>query len=240
MGVARPDEELVGVEVKLDGGRLARPVAEVDPVRPVPPRGEAEIEVVVDPVVSLGLTVDRERLDDRVVGGIVGERDAPRPRRIYVGIRTLGRGGHPRPVEVAPGNARPHRNLLRLERTVDPDDRAELGLDRGLAGVDLLDLGDKPGEGLVVCLLPCGGLGGRHHWHKIARTVLLLRAGEGVAGAVENPVESIVVGRRDRVELVVVAAGTAKAETEHRLADRVDRVLDRQVLIILRVEPEPA
>ncbi len=37
VGVARPDEELAGVEVELDGRRLARPVAEVDPVRPVAP-----------------------------------------------------------------------------------------------------------------------------------------------------------------------------------------------------------
>ena len=44
--------------------------------------------------------------------------------------------------------------------------------------------------------------------------------------------------RRDRVELVVVAAGAADRQAEERLAQRVDRVLDRQVAVVLRVEPK--
>ena len=68
---------------------------------------------------------------------------------------------------------------------------------------------------------------------------LLLRAGEGIPRAVEDAVEGVIVAGGDGVVLVVVAAGAAERQAEERLAGRVDRVLDRQVVIVLGVEPEP-
>ena len=68
--------------------------------------------------------------------------------------------------------------------------------------------------------------------------MLLLRAGERIAAAVEDPVKRVVVVHRNRVEFVIVAAGAAQAEAKNGLAQRVDRVLDGQVMIILGIEAE--
>ena len=46
------------------------------------------------------------------------------------------------------------------------------------------------------------------------------------ARAVEDAGQRVVVGLRDRIELVVVAAGTAERQAQERLADRVDLVVD--------------
>ena len=67
---------------------------------------------------------------------------------------------------------------------------------------------------------------------------LLLRAGEGISRAVEDAVEGVIVPRGDGVVLVVVAPGAAERQAEERLAERVDRVLDGQVVVVLGVEPE--
>ena len=68
----------------------------------------------------------------------------------------------------------------------------------------------------------------------------LLRAGEGVTRAGEDAVEGVILLARDRVELVVVAPAAGDRQAEDRLAQRVDRVLDRQVVVVLRVEAEAA
>ena len=71
-----------------------------------------------------------------------------------------------------------------------------------------------------------------------ARFLLLLRTGERVAGALEDAVERVVIVHRDRVELVRVTPRTAERQAENGLAQRVDGVLNGEVMIVLRVEPK--
>ncbi|MCZ6598125.1 MAG: hypothetical protein O7B99_10835 [Planctomycetota bacterium] len=67
---------------------------------------------------------------------------------------------------------------------------------------------------------------------------LVLRAGEREARRVEDPVERVVVGRRDRVELVVVAARAGQRGPQDRAAERVDHVADDQVAVLLLADAE--
>src|SRR5579864_8326247 len=63
-------------------------------------------------------------------------------------------------------------------------------------------------------------------------------AGEGESAAGEEAVQGVVVGRRDRVKLVIVAAGTPDAQAHHGLSHVVQNVLDREIeLVALRAEP---
>ena len=54
---------------------------------------------------------------------------------------------------------------------------------------------------------------------------LVPQAGAEV-GAAEDAGQGVIVGGRDRVELVVVAAGAARRQRQHRPADRVDLLVD--------------
>ena len=58
--------------------------------------------------------------------------------------------------------------------------------------------------------------------------------------AVEDAGQGVVVGRRDRVELVVVAAGAAERQAQERLADRVDLLVDDVHLAASACRARPA
>ena len=71
----------------------------------------------------------------------------------------------------------------------------------------------------------------------LARELLrheLLRAGKGERRAREDAVERVVVVARDRVELVIVAAGAAKRHAEERSPGGVDRVFKGQMPEFIR------
>ena len=82
------------------------------------------------------------------------------------------------------------------------------------------------------------GLLGRDERNHGPRTLLLFRARKGEASALEDAVQGVVIRRRDRIVLVVVAAGTPQGQPQKRLTHRVDGVLEGQVVIILGVEAE--
>ena len=60
-----------------------------------------------------------------------------------------------------------------------------------------------------------------------------------MADAAQRRDELVVFGLADRVEFVVVAASTANGQSENGLADRVECILDCQVMIILNIKAEP-
>ena len=180
----------------------------------------------------------RESLPDAVVGSVTGESDADRPRDVgEIGERALGLRDHVGTALEAPGideaaEAPAGRRLLDLEVAVE----LVQGLDGDPGQGDLVRLQgrlrprDRFAQGL--------GFGARAERGHRSHLRLLLRAGEGIPRAVEDAIEGIVVARGDGVVLVVVATRAAEREAEDRLAERVDRVLDGEVVVILGVESE--
>src|SRR6185436_3942354 len=69
--------------------------------------------------------------------------------------------------------------------------------------------------------------------------LLLLRAGEGITAALEDAVEGVVVAGGDRIELVVMAAGTAECQADERLAEGINRVLNREMVVVFAIKSEP-
>src|SRR5262249_53923767 len=62
-------------------------------------------------------------------------------------------------------------------------------------------------------------------------------AREGIADAVEDAVKRVVIALRDRVELVIVTARATHAQAQKSLSEVVNRVVDRQVhLLVARTE----
>ena len=59
------------------------------------------------------------------------------------------------------------------------------------------------------------------------------------AAAEEEARQAVVVGRRDRVELVVVAAGAGDRQAQEAPADRVDLVIDDVGQPLRPVDPAP-
>ena len=74
---------------------------------------------------------------------------------------------------------------------------------------------------------------------EFARPAVFLRPGERVIRSGEETVEGVIVARGDRVVLVVVAPGAAERQAEHRLAGRVQAVLDDLVLVLQLPGAEP-
>ena len=64
---------------------------------------------------------------------------------------------------------------------------------------------------------------------EIAAVGQMFRACVRINRAIENAVKGAVVGGRNRVELVIVAAHALHAQPEEGLANIVDRVFDRDV-----------
>src|SRR5262249_36322756 len=75
---------------------------------------------------------------------------------------------------------------------------------------------------------------------EVGRLPAIFRAGIGIAAAVENAIEGVIVLAQNRIEFVIVAPGTAERQSQERLAGGVDRVLNGQVMIVFRVEAEAA
>ena len=167
---------------------------------------------------------------------------APTLPRIQILERTLSRVRHRDFSPVKPGRNEhaitpAGRCRLHLEVAVEVMKRTE---DGGWNGLLLFleagrDRGHAPVE-LAPLRLRFARWEQRHHR---ADFLFLLGAGECVTAAVEDAVQRVVVAHRDRVELVIVTPRTAETQAEHRLPQIVDRVLNRQVVIVLRVEAEP-
>ena len=65
--------------------------------------------------------------------------------------------------------------------------------------------------------------------------LMMLEPGPRVPGTLHDPREGIVIFGRDRVEFMVVTAGTAGRQAEQRLAEILDRVVDGQVELGVRL-----
>src|SRR5262249_15776571 len=106
---------------------------------------------------------------------------------------------------------------------------------RFLVGIELSKLGCKGGK-----LLPMSPRARHGAIRELQRHQLLLRLGEfysrpGIARALEETVETVVVLVRERVELVVVATATIDGQAQERSAQVVDGVLDREMPRIARI-----
>ena len=130
------------------------------------------------------------------------------------------------------------RRSLHLEITIHVIQRTQGGGGRRL----LLSLQiPRQRRDMCVELAPLGlRLLRRQQRNQRTGFLLLLRTGERVARALEDAVERVVIVHRDRIELVRMAARAAERQAKNGLAQRVDRVLNREVMIILRVEAEPS
>ena len=77
--------------------------------------------------------------------------------------------------------------------------------------------------------------------NEFLRNLAELDPGPGIAGAFEEPVERVVVLVRDRVELVVVAAGAVDGQRQERPTQIVDGVLNRQMpRVVVHARSMPA
>ena len=195
-----------------------QPVEQLGVRRGLAPRAEvagrgddAPAEVVLPDAIDQHPGRQRVRLR---VGQPGGELPPPAPRR------------HGRPVLAPQDGQEPPRDLGPQVLGVAP------ALEAGVAGV--VGFGHGVGQAGLGPTVPAA------QGHEVLGPLRLLRPGEGVARAGEDAVEGVIVLARDRVELVVVAAGAGDRQAEDRLAQRVDRVLDRQVVVVLRVEAEAA
>ena len=84
------------------------------------------------------------------------------------------------------------------------------------------------------------GFVGPNSIHEVAAVGQVLSTGVRKDRAVKDSVQGVVVGGRDRIELVVVAAGALDAQAEECLAKVVDRVLERDVAQAVRADANAA
>ena len=227
---------------------LNRGLVPVADREPVPPRsvgggrGRADVEVDV-PQRTAPLRRGPQRLGAAVRAGSRGNAHAAATPWVEMLKRALrGRRDGDCPL-VTPGS---HENTvtssmgrgLQFEVAVDIGDGAERR--RRWGTIERRELLREPGD---ICLeIPPATFvcvwtdqrGERPH------PLLLFRSGEGIAAALENPVERVVVAHADGIKFVVVAAGTAEAQAHDRLPHRVDCVLNREVVVVFRVEAEAA
>src|SRR6185503_9023289 len=73
-------------------------------------------------------------------------------------------------------------------------------------------------------LLPPAGWPQRHR--RSRRRAGEVRVEPGLVDAVEERAERVVVALRDRIELVIVAAGALEGQPQHRRAERVHAIRD--------------
>ena len=83
-------------------------------------------------------------------------------------------------------------------------------------------------------------IGGNIERHNIARPLVFLATGEGIARAVEDAIKTIIIAGRDRIVLVIVAAGASQGQTQNALAQRVESIVDGQVVVLERIKTETA
>ena len=118
---------------------------------------------------------------------------------------------------------------LRLEVEIDSAGEASevewrtFGLQRRETRVDA-------GHFRLALLLATCELLGWDERGEVRGTLVLFTARKGPGRAFENPVERVVVLRRDRIVLVIVAACAADREAEQGATDRVDHVGEVEVL----------
>ena len=79
---------------------------------------------------------------------------------------------------------------------------------------------------------------GRDQWHHCSKSLFLFRAREGIPTAVEDAVHRVVVLHRDGIKLMIMTPRATEAEPHDRLSQRIDGVLNCQMVIVLRIEPE--
>ena len=119
--------------------------------------------------------------------------------------------------------------------------REDLFVLKFLILVELLPFQLLPGrEGFVERFQNLGGLIFADAIDEIAAIGIVLFAGEGVGGAVEDAVERVIVGGRDGIELVIVAAGAADAQAEHGLSEVPDGVFESDVAIPFGADADAA
>ena len=200
-------------QIEIEKHRPAVPRQAVDRLRAAVgagPRGDAHTTSAAG----------KELLEGALRGGRHGDRPLIPPRR------------HEHAVAPAAGRS------LELEVAVEIGDRAERCRRHGL--VEGGKLRRQPTD-VGFIRAPRLSVGSRLPERRQApHPLLLLRAGEGIAAALEDPVQGVVVAGADGIELVIVAAGAAEAQAHHRCPEGVDGVLDREVVVFLRIEAEAA
>jgi hypothetical protein len=82
------------------------------------------------------------------------------------------------------------------------------------------------------------GFAGWDQWNHRAESLLLLRAREGIPTAVEDSVHRVVVMHRDWIKLMIMTPRATQAEPHHRLSQRIDGVLNCEMVVVLGIEPE--
>ena len=235
----------MGRNEHLDGGRFCA-CADPEAVRAGSSgigSSDAEVEVHIKRGAIVARAPWMKPLRDAIAGCSDGHVRAHFSTRIEILERALRGVRHrdlslvnPRRDEHAIAAAR--RRGLHLEVPIEIIERAQHRRRHGL--LLLLQLARERGHARIEFTPLRPGFFQRLQRHHRARFRFLLRAGEGVARAVENAVQRVIIARRDGIEFVIVTACAAQAQAQHGLTQRVDRVLDRQVVIILRVESEAA
>src|ERR1700722_14142616 len=79
-----------------------------------------------------------------------------------------------------------------------------------------------------------------NHWNHIVWYLVLLATGVGVARALEDAVEGVIVLGAHGVIFVIVTTGTADCHTQEALAKSVDRILDSEEVIRHHIETKAA
>ena len=108
----------------------------------------------------------------------------------------------------------------------------------GFQSHELLHLRVKPGQLRTMRFEQGVDLRGRLERHEVFLGPADLGTGERVARAAENAVETVVVAGRERIELVIVAAGAGNGRTENGAAHIVDGIFERQMMFAIAVAAE--
>ena len=205
--------------------------------------GHPEIQVQI----NMGSIPGRERRVNRLLNLVPlwpGRNTGTHPATcVQVLERALGGGGYRNLPLVQPrGNQHAvtaaGRRGLKLKVAIHLVQRPQHARRRSLAGGR--QLGPQCRQLLLMRSPECLGLRGRYQRQHRPHFLLLFRTWERIPATVKNAIKGVVVLRGHRIKLVIMAAGTAQAQAQHALAQRVNSVLDRQMMIILRIEPEPA
>ena len=226
-------------QAALHGERCGHPAAEEEPVGALlRRRGDgAEVDGDVHPPPGRRPQPALEHVAHAVAGRTRADPDAAGAGRVDVDERALGVGPRLRRPGREPRAAERLPDRLRLQPEVDP--AGERGERRPLP-LDPPQLAVEAGQLRGLRRVAPRGLVGRDERGEVRRPLVLLAAGERPPRALEDAVQAVVVGHRHRVVLVVVAAGAAERQAEHRPADRLDGVGEVEVLVVGgRVVPVP-
>src|SRR5262249_14437811 len=117
--------------------------------------------------------------------------------------------------------------------------RRDLLVLKGLVLVEFVPLELLPWrEGIVEGLEDLGCLFLPHPIHEVPTIRIVLLAAKRICGAVEDSVECVIIGRRNRIELMVVAARATNAEAEHRLPEIADGIFEGHMPVGFRAHAD--